>query len=339
MATQTDALSVTKFKFRLTDDQGRPRGKNLKGEVDPAKGLILGPDIVPFGAIGHMLPRHDDLLILSMGEGMAVLSTPGKAKRVFQALAPHVSRAHADGHRTDLERRGLGNQFRSTACSHCRSTLDLSRMVETEAVYCRYCDRVSQTGVEPKQTAPYRCCASCGYYARPRKFTEFYFYFLVYVYGWRYSQHEFCSACMRSKAWKMLAINLVFILGVPVALTQLWRAYFGGSVGSLYPGVEAANAKSIGGKRDKAEMIYLTILSKNPIGPGVHYNRGLNALRARDSDGAALAFEEALADCSNFLPAYLQLRDLYTKRGEQERVRELDELWDVSDAGREVATA
>lgn len=339
MAAGTDAPGVTKFKFRLTDERGRPKGKNLAGEVDPGRGLVLGQNTVPFGAIGHMLPRRNDLLILAVGDGMAVLSTPGQAGRLFRALAPHVSRAHAEGHRADLERRGLGDQFRSATCPHCRSTLDLSRMAETEAVYCRYCDRVTQAGVEAKQSAPYRCCGSCGYYARPRKFTEFYFYFLLYVYGWRYSQHEFCSACMRSKAWKMLAINFVFVLGVPVAITQLCRAYFGGSVGSLYPGLEAANAKSIAGKRDKAETAYLTILTKTPIGPGVHYNRGLNALKARDSDGAVLAFEEALGDCSNFLPAYSRLRDLYTKRGEQDRVRELDELWDAADAGVEAATA
>lgn len=330
------------FKFRLLNAKGRPQGfLRSKGQVVPDEGLKLKDHTIPFAAIRHMQLVKKDILLLVMGDDAVFgLSMPGKAGRLMRALAPAVSSAHAAAHRVRLVERGMGDKFRTTGCAHCGATVDLSGMPQSEAVYCRYCDRITQEGVAPKQTGRFRCCDSCGFFARPRLFTEFYFYFLLVIYGFSYNKHEFCGVCMREKAWRMLGINAIFILGVPVALVQLYRAYFGSpGASSLYPGLEKGNALAMNGKRDKAEIVYEGILAQSVSAAGVHYNRGLAALRVRDAEGAILAFEESLDDCTNYLPAYAHLRRLYEGQGEHERVRELDALWDAADALDEALAA
>ena len=69
--------------------------------------------------------------------------------------------------------------------------------------------------------------ASLRLYARPREFTIMYFDFLLVVYGYRYRKVCRRDTCMRPEAWKMLLGNAPFVLGVPVALGQLWRVYTG----------------------------------------------------------------------------------------------------------------
>ncbi|MBK7404821.1 MAG: hypothetical protein IPJ41_09360 [Phycisphaerales bacterium] len=256
----------------------------------------------------------------------------GRARRVASALNALASARHAQAHKLLLASKGLEPEFRSAMCPHCGATVDLTRQPDAPQLYCPYCDTLSANGYADPELRKFRLCAKCGYFGQPRMFTELYFYFLLVVYGYRIRQQEFCSSCMRGVAWRMLAFNAPFLVGVPVALTQLWRAYFGGSRSSpLFPLLESGNAAARAGKLARGQAIYHKILEQTSPAPGVRYNLALTSLRAGDAEGAILHLEEALADCANYAPGAALLRDTYRRSGHPERAAELDELWGVTE--------
>jgi tetratricopeptide (TPR) repeat protein len=132
---------------------------------------------------------------------------------------------------------------------------------------------------------------------------------------------------MRGDAWKMLFGNLLFVIGVPVAIVQLIRSYGGASVGGLYKGLDSGNIAARKGDLVKAVESYRNILSQVPTSAGVKYNLGMALLAQRNQDKAAASFEKSLEDCSNYVPAYGQLRMLYQQAGETQKLKKLEEMW------------
>ena len=133
-----------------------------------------------------------------------------------------------------------------------------------------------------------------------------------------------CHSCIRREAWKMLAGNLLFVILVPVAITQLCRAYFGGSARSAaFAGLDAANALAKKGRVEEAGRSFATITDRLPAAAGVHFNHGAAMLNANDVDGAARQFERSLADCSNFGPSLSALYQCYEMQGNAEKLTAL----------------
>jgi tetratricopeptide (TPR) repeat protein len=177
-------------------------------------------------------------------------------------------------------------------------------------------------------------------YSQPTKFTIFYFYFLLVVYGWWSKQTWRCKGCMRGEAWKMFFGNLLFVLGVPVAIVQLLRCYSGSVVGGVFRGLDAANLKARKGDVVGALTGYKAILERVPHSAGIKYNLALALLQQGDERRAAETFELALTDCVNYAPAYRVLSGLYAKLGDQARLKELQEMWgDVEAAEQQQVTA
>lgn len=204
----------------------------------------------------------------------------------------------------ELAGQGRANEFRTAVCPNCDATLDLTGHTDTPELFCAYCGAVHNTGVAPKEQARVQVCDACGYYAFPRGITCFYFYFLIFFYGFHYRRKHMCSSCMRTEGWKMLAGNLIFVLGVPVALVQLSRAYFGGAaMSSAYRGIESANAAARKGKVERADAGYHKVVDRLGVSAIARFNEGLAHANANDLEGAARAWEDALVSCSNFAPA------------------------------------
>ncbi|MGE3317439.1 MAG: tetratricopeptide repeat protein, partial [Planctomycetaceae bacterium] len=194
--------------------------------------------------------------------------------------------------------------------------------------FCHTISTISEPGdemLDPKSVSEtgYRICDECGMYAKPRQFTIFYFYFLLVVYGWNQRTTWRCPGCMRGDAWKMLFGNALFVLGVPVALWQLFRSYGGTDIGGRFPGLDKANTLARKGDLDRAVAAYRTLLEKQPVAAGVKYNIGLALLQQQRVDQAARMFEFALADCANYGPAINVLAACYQQLGETEKLAEL----------------
>ena len=254
-------------------------------------------------------------------------STAGKLKAMLDVAR---SGTWAEGHRKKLDGSGRGGEFRTAACPHCTATVVLSGMPETPQLFCPFCGALSITATAaepPKWEKLHQICDECGYFSAPRKFTVFYFYFLVVAYGWRSRTTFRCPACMRPDAWKMLAGNAPFVLGVPVALTQLARTYGSDLVGGPYAGLDAGNKAARKGKFGVAVAKYRAILDRVGAGAGVKYNLGLALQGEGDAARAADAFAASLADCANYAPAYRRLAPLLSDLGRTDEGAELERLW------------
>ena len=126
----------------------------------------------------------------------------------------------------------------------------------------------------------------------------------------------------------MLFGNLLFVLGVPLAMVQLFRSYGGSDVGGLYPGLDRANLKARKGNLQGAIDGYKAILEKQPVAAGLKYNIGLAFLHQEDAKTeAAKMFEYALADCANYRPAAAALAGCYEELGETDKLAELQKQW------------
>ncbi len=337
-------MDTIRFKYRLIDTQGNRKGfLARKGSLSSEAGLALKEGTFPSDAIGRARVHTGSIVLLEFADAAIALEVyGGKAKRLVRSLNAMASAHHAEAAREQLFQRGAGHDFRSATCPHCSSTIDLSRLPSSPQLYCPYCETLSEGGAVDRELARYRVCGGCGYFAEPRSFTEFYFYWLVFVFGFRWNRHELCSSCMRGTAWKMLICNSIFVLGVPVALSQLWRAYFGGSHSSpLFPSIEAANLAARAGRREQAEDMYQRIVAGTTRAPGVHYNRALASLGADDFNAADACLQQSLRECANYVPAFEVLRRLCEHTEQLDRRRALDAMWGVEEeaAGAEASDA
>lgn len=333
------------FKFKWINEEGQAQGfYSRKGEFD---GETLTLDDAQVDSAGILdVEFRDKVMVLSVinndGEPIHLLFqvTKGSVQKLKQLLGQARSRAWAKSHRVQLEAEGRGHEYRDATCPHCRSVIDLSGFTKTPQVSCEFCHTlvdIDPTSVDPpnKSEKQYRLCDECGMFSKPRKFTIFYFYFLLVVYGYSQRPTWRCPGCMRGEAWKMLFGNLIFVLGVPVALTQLFRAYGGTDLGGKYPGLDSANVKARGGKFQQAIADYRKILEKAPVAAGVKYNIGLAMIERENWNDAASMLEFALADCSNYQPAANALAACYEQLGEEEKLAAIKEQWGVEDDAAE----
>lgn len=343
-------MDAMDFKFKWVDDEGHETGfVSKKGRFD-GENIDLEGTVIPVAAFGDVDVRGNRMILTTVGENdepvfLVFAVTGGSAAKLKQSIGLARSAVWAHMHREELEKEGRGGEYYEATCPHCHATLDLTGFPVTPQVSCDFCHAIATLpDAAGAAEAPgalraekdHRLCEECGMYSKPRKFTIFYFYFLIAVYGWSSRETWRCPACMRPEAWKMLFGNLLFLLGVPVALVQLFRAYGGTDVGTLFPGLDAANLKARKGNLQGAIADYQKILQKQPVSGGVKYNIGLAFLHDNDVDSAARSFEFALGDCANYQPAAAALLGCYDQLGETDNLEALKKQWNVEE---EEATA
>ncbi len=337
-----------RFKFQYLDENGQPTGLFRKKGAWDGETLTLDDAELPAVALLDVQAREKRLFLAVPSpaeepqEGEAAegdfqvatmgLAVSGGATAESLKAAVDVARSGvwANSHREGLEKEGRGADYRTAACPHCAATVVLSDMPKTPQVFCSFCDTLwtERTADDPPGwEKAHKVCDECGYFSAPRKFTVFYFYFLLVVYGWRTRTTWRCPACMRGDAWKMLVLNTPFVLGVPVALTQLARTYGSGLTGGPYAGLDAGNKAARAGKFDAAIVKYRAILERLGAGAGVKYNLGMALAGDGDGDRAADAFLASLADCANYAPAYHRVMPLLEAAGRSEELDELKRQW------------
>lgn len=330
------ARALTSFKFKFLDGDGKEQGFFSKKGAFDGRHLKLDGDELPVEVVLRAERRFNRLFLVILRSdgppgtiGMAI--TKGKAGNLARDLNRESSQRWADLERRGLEEAGQGETFRAETCPYCEATVTCSGFPRTRQIYCKYCDSLATLGDQrPRGESSLGLCDSCNYYASPQPFTTFYFYFLLIVYGFSSNKRYMCHSCMRGEAWKMLLINLIFILGVPFALIQLVRAYQGGRMSMPdFPQLDAANAAAKAGKWSKAQPLYEAICARLPAAAAVRYNQGLCLLEAERLREATDAFELADHDCSNFPALGNQLLGLYERSGREDAAAALRQRWGV----------
>lgn len=300
-------MNSPRFKFQMLGTDGRVVGLfRSKGEVTENH-LVLGKESLDLATITGTGIFNDRVIVhqgklpelpYPISHGFQLKSAK-QAQLVKRAIDVRASRFVSVARFRELERASKSSLFRTEMCPHCDATIDLSGMDKTPQVYCHWCDTISTKIGAVKEEASYRCCASCGLYSQPKLFTIFYSFGHVHTH--RYVVR--CNPCMRPDGWKMLFGNLIGILGIPVAITQLVRAYFGGSrFSKTFRELDDGNAAARRGDLARAEAAYAAILGRNQTLAGVLYNLAL-LHQGKNAQKSAIAARAALRACSNYTPA------------------------------------
>lgn len=321
------------FRFKWLNSEGHETGFFRQRGTFAGETLVMNDIALPIDSIASFDAREKYVaitVVTPQGEVTSVAAgISGMAARELKsAIDAACSGVWAQKEKKELESKGEGHRYRDESCRHCRATVVLTDMEPSPQVYCGYCDELSTTDAKPALLSAERglkICEECGMFSRPKKFTIFYFYFLVVLWGCRQQAAWRCPACMRGEAWKMFFGNLFFILGVPVAIAQLIRAY-GGSISGPFAGLDKANIKASQGDPMKAVDDYRAILKRVPNSAGIKFNIGMGLLKQK-TELAAESFKLALKDCANYSPAANALAHCYQELGQEEELKALKKKW------------
>ena len=329
------ADDTLRFKFRWLDEQGNETGFLRKHGSFDGETLVLDDAGIPAAVILQAETVEQRMVISVLSEDdqpatVAISLANVGAKELKSSIDIARSATWAGFEKERLEEEGRGHAYRDELCTQCGATLILTDMPRTPQLFCHFCDSLT-TFEHDGQVLPgehnYKICEECGMFSKPRKFTIFYFYFLLVVYGFSKRTTWRCPACMRGDAWKMFFGNLLFVVGVPVAIVQLIRSYGGSIITGPAAGLDSANLKARKHDILGALKLYRAILDRVPHVAGVKYNVGLALWEQNETSRAAESFRLALDDCGNYVPAFHALAACYEELGEKEKLAELNAMW------------
>jgi len=332
LSERKSVMHPVQFKFKFLNEQGQETGFfSKKGSFD-GQTLVLDATEIAANDIYQVDNRGNRMVLVEatdVNNPNSILFTvkSGSLSDLKQALGVARSAAAAGRRKEQLTSEGRGSEYREIVCPHCTATNDLTGFRDSPQISCDFCHCIATVDGAPAEEKQYRLCDECGMYSKPRQFTIFYFYFLFVVYGWTSRQTWRCPGCMRGEAWKMLFGNLIFVLGVPVAIVQLIRAYGGTDLASMYKGLDGANLKARKGNMESAIGDYRRILERQPNAAGVKFNIGLAFANQNQLEAAATTLEAALNDCGNYQPAANLLAHCYSELGETEKLADLKAEW------------
>ena len=323
-------VEAIRFKFKLVNHNGNEGSILSKKGTFDSDHVTLDGEAIPIGVIVKANLRFKRLILTLPAEdrqfsAIVLAFTGGSAKTLHSAINMLASERQDRMHLEHLEKNNSDAECRIETCPYCKSTIDLTDRDPSLQIYCLFCDSiVTIEGKVPPDEAHYHHCDQWNLYDQPKGFTVFYFYFLFVVYGWHYRQVCMCNTCIRSEAWQMLFGNLLFVLGVPMAIVQLICAYVGGSTFSqAFDGLDKANAMAKRSKVESAENIFGRILQRVGACAGVRFNYGLGLIAAKRHEEAVTQFELALRDCANYSMAAEALAGCYQQMG---RVNDAERL-------------
>lgn len=339
------AASPLNFKFKFLDENGNEKGLFVykKGSFDGTT-LVLDDQSIAADQIFQLAVRDKFMSLVAVdGAGEAFQHTIAVYKTTAGELKTQldISRSDAMARRehAELQASGEAHLQRAEICPHCSATLSLVAMPDTPQTYCTFCEKIytrdaslGEDALPRKDEGKYQICEECGMYSTPQKFTVFYFYFLVVVYGWSSRTTWRCPGCMRGDAWKMLFGNVFGLIGIPVAMTQLYRCYFsqGGASGKL-KGLDTANVMANKGKVEAALGRYETLMENVPVNAGVKFNIGSGLMAKGDFEHAVPMFQMALEDCGNYWPAVQRMAYCFSEQGKEGELNALRKQYRLSD--------
>jgi hypothetical protein len=319
-------VSELSFKFRFVN-----QGQALSQELFAQKGvanereILLGKEVLIYDDIADTTTRDQRVIIalsntacLSQKLSRHLVNNSALVLEVYRGkclgLEKYIDRItsakEVEKKKQRLSEAGQFHLFQSVTCPECQATIDLSDFERTSYVYCRFCETVFKENLSMTKGSTYRLCDECGMFDRVRSYTEFYFYFLFFVYGFYYKRRHVCDNCADGIFWKMFFLNLLFVIGVPSSLWLKIKSLTGRD--PYLKQLAKANGLSKKGNYQTADKIYERLSQRYPEHPGLLLNEGLGHLRGKDATGAVHRFGRALKSCSNYYPALRLLHQLQT---------------------------
>lgn len=317
---------IATFSFRYVKNGETAFGKR-QGAIGNA--LTLDDTEIPWDQLVGTTTRGDRMVIVIgvgvrlgkrlgeyMHEGRVLAIQPAglSAAQLKKAIDRRVSVLEAQQRREQLIAEGQGHLVRSVECPVCKATVDLSGLEKTRYAYCRFCESVFAD--EPRHVTDgrvYRTCEECGMFDRIQAYTEFYFYFLLIVYGFRYQQRFLCDSCAHRLFVKMLAANFLFVVGIPAAIWVKLKSLQGRE--PMFESLADGNALAKAGRYQDAVPVYKRLLRKHPDHPGILTNQALAQLHAGDQRAATETLAHAIAACNSYLPALQMLQPAGNESG------------------------
>ncbi len=331
-------MSQMYFKFEWVREGDETRSNIERRGILQANNLILDELKLPLATIIQSVADKDNLTISlqSDGDNTQKLTIETQSARQLQEELDRVRqsgwrqrfREHTDAYQLELESEAGEASIRKAYCPRCDSVLDSQVVHFSPQLSCMSCHAIFMIGsldhdvgeTMLSMESGYTFCEDCGMYSKPCKFTIFYFFLPVILYGFYYKRKWCCPPCMRGDAWRMLLGNLPFVLGVPVSIKELIRAYQDTGRGGVFHGLNTANHRARIGDVEGAMRKYREILERRPENAGVRYNLATALMQENRFDDAAVMLKLALADCANFQPAVFALASCY------EYLRDYDQL-------------
>lgn len=313
------------FKFVVG---GHPQGLWSKTGRCEAERLVLGEDTLEIPEILSVEVR-DSRAILLLREGaelrgelatqcvdgrILVLEISGADPRAIERAVERVSSATAAAaRRSALEAEGRGGEYRVQPCPECGCTIDLSGLDPSPFTYCPFCDCVfrQETRAITTRGETYRICGECGLFDRIRGYTEFYFYFLLLLYGWSYKRRHVCDNCANGIFWKTFLWNFLFLLGIPSSVWVKVKSMTGRD--PQLRELARANRLAQRGDAEGAERIFEGLSGDLRGHPALLRNQAVAHLGSDDAPGAVGALIESLEACSNYTPSLAILAQLAPK--------------------------
>ena len=310
------------FKFRFLKN-GQAAGFTAWKGTATAEALTLGDDEIAYSRIVDRAVS-DDRLVLgisdagSLTEGTAKFLLPGGLLPlvVYGPIGPLLeiidrqsSQAQCEEHRRQLAAAGNESQFHAVDCPQCGATIDLSELPETRYVHCRYCDSIfEEAGELVTSVKDYRLCEGCHMFGRVRGYTEFYFYFLVFVYGYSSSRKHVCDGCAHGLFVKTLLANFLFVLGVPSAVAIKVRSLSGRD--PRLKKLSDANQLALAGRFDQSTPLYREMHQAMQGHPGLLYNEAMGYFQSNRTEEGIKMLNGALQTCGNYGPVLRVLAEL-----------------------------
>lgn len=316
----SNVTEVHDFKFRYVRN-GEPAGwVSKKGRIEP-NALFLGDDSISYDSIAETITRGDRILLklrdghlpekvgkyLMEGPVLVLNASKPSARRVEMAIDRKCAQEEVRRRRQELAQNGQANLLRTEECPVCQATVDLSGWDPTPYIYCRFCESLfTQDRNRITDGEHYRLCDTCGMFDRVQQYTEFYFYFFLVVYGFRYRQRSLCDGCAHRLFVRALLLNLLFVVGVPSAIWVKIKSLR--KRDPAFARLAKANALSMSRRTMEAGVEYEAVLRQQPAHPGVLMDRAIAALHAGDQKQAKWLIQKSLAACNHYLPVLQMLR-------------------------------
>ncbi|HEY0736232.1 MAG TPA: hypothetical protein VGD69_15055 [Herpetosiphonaceae bacterium] len=243
-------------------------------------------------------------------ENVIVIDTkPAIVQTIKRRIDQITSRRSAERHHQRLLQEDSEYAFRTVDCGECGAVIDVSELERTAYVYCNYCEHLlDQQGQKVAPDAAYTTCPECSMFDRVKSYTEFYFYFLIFVYGFSSSQRRVCDRCAQDVFGKTFWLNLPFLLGLPWSIAIKVRSTTGRDVG--LQALPKANKLARRGRYPEAVPLYAQMNARYPEHPGLLMNQGIGLLSSDNANGANEYFSRSLKACSNYAPVLRLLHQL-----------------------------
>jgi hypothetical protein len=314
---------MVEFKYKYLKD-GNPGFRTWKGQADATQ-LVLNNTPIPYTAFGQTLAREKRIFIQLLNNSyisselqkqgigqvlsLEILNYPADELKV--GIDRIVSANFANAHKKLLESEGHENTFRVQICPNCSATIDLSDFDPSPHTYCPFCNVIfkSDTHYILEDSHTNDICPECNTYGEVKAYTDFFFYYLLIVAGYRYQVKYLCPTCADNMANAMFFKNALFVLGlVPTAFAKV-RAMTSGD-GQL----NKARKFSLQGAYQKAAPIYETLYANYPEHPAILMTEAMGHLTGNDLYGGGRKIQQSIKSCANYYPAIRVMQSLQKTR-------------------------